>query len=180
MNSLSRTLILGALAGGAVLADVLCFSWCYKEGVGAAKKPPAVQTLVGMAGESGKISLEASPERPQKMDAQLMYLVKLSRGEIVIAGVSQLKPSLRLGQDRVEVNIDATISKDLLDWIAQSGGEVASQVPAQNILRARLPAGSLELLAARSDVRFVASVAEATTDAGIKSESPSTTPRSQN
>ncbi len=114
------------------------------------------------------------------MDAQLMYLVKLSRGEIVIAGVSQLKPSLRLGQDRVEVNIDATISNDLLDWIAQSGGEVASQVPAQNILRARLPAGSLELLAARSDVRFVASVAEATTDAGIKSESPSTTPRSQN
>jgi len=92
----------------------------------------------------------------KKMDSQLVYAVKQNRNEAISAAVPTLPVKVDTdAQNRVLLDIKATVSQGLLDFIVQSGGAVVSQAAKYNAIRATMPHGSVEALADRADVRFV-------------------------
>lgn len=110
---------------------------------------------------------EARTPAQRKLDSQLVYLTKQSRNQPIAKGLTNFRASVLTETDnRVLVDISATVSKDLLDAIAKGGGEVVNQFAAFNAIRARLPIGLLETLAARADVRSIGPAAEAATRIG--------------
>ena len=89
-----------------------------------------------------------------KLDSQLLYALKQSRGQAMAAGV----PSLQFlptpdSNGLFQVDIDATVSSDLLAVI--SHGTIVSSVPQFDAIRARIPLPLTEQLAGRPDVRFI-------------------------
>ncbi len=72
--------------------------------------------------------------------------------------------SVKVREDgRVLVELDATVSKELLVLIEEKKGEVISSFPAQNAIRAVIPLANLETIAAQPGVRFIRPAVEATT-----------------
>jgi uncharacterized repeat protein (TIGR01451 family) len=90
-----------------------------------------------------------------KMDSQLVYALKQSRNEVIAPGVN-----LRIGvapdsRGMVKVDLAGTVTPPLLDFIAQSGGEVLFTSETFASVRANFPLSKIEQLAARQDVQFV-------------------------
>ncbi|MBU6401455.1 MAG: S8 family serine peptidase [Verrucomicrobia bacterium] len=97
-----------------------------------------------------------------KMDSQLVYADQMRRGAPIADGVPTQR--VRLDQDaqgRVLVDITARVSPTLLAHIESAGGDVINNYPQYDAIRARVPLATLEPLAARADVRFVAPAAQA-------------------
>jgi uncharacterized repeat protein (TIGR01451 family) len=91
-----------------------------------------------------------------KIDSQLLYALKQSRGQPMATGV----PTLQFlptpdSNGLYEVDIDATVSSNLLAAITQGGGTNVSSVPQFDAIRARIPLPLTEQLAARPDVRYI-------------------------
>lgn len=102
-----------------------------------------------------------------KMDSQLIYAAKRHRGETIAEGVPDLEIDLRYQADgRVLVDIDAEISPELQQTIAQLGGQVVCLVPRFRSLRALMPVHQIESLTARKDVTFVRRAVLARTHTG--------------
>ena len=70
---------------------------------------------------------------------------------------------------RVQVDLTATVSSALLEQITKAGGTVVSSFESAKAIRARIPLGQLEALAARADVIFISPAAQATTNQTEKS-----------
>jgi hypothetical protein len=103
-------------------------------------------------------------EAQQKIDSQLLYALYRERGEAEAKGV----PSgpLRVKFDakrRALVTIRARVTKDLLATIKTLGGDVVSSSERDNDIRAHLPLGKLEELAASKTVYAIVPGEEATT-----------------
>jgi uncharacterized repeat protein (TIGR01451 family) len=91
-----------------------------------------------------------------KMDSSLLYALKESRGLPMAAGVPTLQFLPAADSNGLfEVDIDATVSSNLLSVITQAGGTIVSSVPQFDAIRARIPLALTEQLAGRSDVRFI-------------------------
>jgi hypothetical protein len=93
-----------------------------------------------------------------KMDSQLVYAAKTAQGAQITSLVSSLvlPPGARPdAQGFFLLDITANVSADLLNAIRTLGGQVIVSVPQFNSIRARIPAGTLETIAGRSDVAFV-------------------------
>ena len=95
-----------------------------------------------------------------KMDSQLLYALKQSRGQTMAPGVPTLQflPSAEtngLFNGLFKVDIDATVSSNLLAAITQAGGIIENSVPQFDAIRAGIPLPLAEQLAGRPDVRFV-------------------------
>ncbi len=103
----------------------------------------------------------------QKMDSQLVQAAKLSRGESFAAGVPSLRPAVTVLPDgRVLVDVDADVTADVLQQIAAVGGAVVNQFPQFGAIRALLPVGQIEAIAALPDVRHVKRAVQAHTSVG--------------
>src|SRR6185503_6038750 len=101
------------------------------------------------------------------MDSQLIYFARQNRGQAISSAVSGLRTNVRPENDgRVLVDIKATVTNDLLNFIVQSGGVVVNQFAVFNAIRARLPVATLETIAAHPDVRFIGPAAMAKTNTG--------------
>jgi hypothetical protein len=71
-------------------------------------------------------------------------------------------------EGRALVDIDATVTDELLDAIVIMKGVVVNNFPQYDAARARMPLGQIESLAERADVRFIRQADVATTNsAGI-------------
>ena len=95
-----------------------------------------------------------------KMDSQLLYALKQSRGQTMAPGVPTLQflPTAEtngLFNGLFKVDIDATVSSNLLAAITQAGGIIENSVPQFDAIRAGIPLPLAEQLAGRPDVRFV-------------------------
>ncbi len=113
------------------------------------------------------VEKESRTPAQRKLDSQLIYFSKQTRNQAITPAVVALQTSIEADAvKRVLVDIKATVSQPLLDFIAASGGLVVNEFAAFDAIRAQLPVGFLETLAARRDVRFVAPAGRAQTNLG--------------
>ncbi len=92
----------------------------------------------------------------QKIDSQLLYAIKLRRGESIAAGVQTL--AVEVGADDaglVTVDITAIVDEQLVKELAGMGIEVLSVFPQYHTLRAVASLEQLETIAGFPQVRFI-------------------------
>ncbi len=136
--------------------------------------PAAAQDLAALdAGVRGQVeALQAEKAgrtaAQRKMDSRLVFAVKKGRGERIANGVVALEGKVRLTPGGLEtVDLDCTVNVALLAELARVGAEVVAAVPRFHAIRARVPRGQLEALAARGDVRFIKPPVGARTHAAL-------------
>jgi subtilisin-like proprotein convertase family protein len=135
---------------------------------------PGITRAADAISDSAKVQIEALIAEKQgrtaaqkKMDSQLVYLAKQSRNEIIAAAAPNLVIDLKADADnRVLVDISATVSDELLEAITQGGGTIVNHFAAFDAIRAKVPIGMVETLAARGDVRSIGPAALAITNVG--------------
>jgi hypothetical protein len=92
----------------------------------------------------------------RKMASRLVHALHMRRGRPIAPGV----PKLRTGvvwdaRGRTEVDVRAHVTPDLMARVEALGGEIVNAFPEHDALRAHLPAGALEELAASHEVRSI-------------------------
>ena len=103
-----------------------------------------------------------------KLDAQIVLALKKSRGESPFDKPTSMEPNIPIKDgSSVLVDLDASISKELLDEITLVGGTVVKSPDPANIIRAMVPLSQLETLAGRADVTSI-SPARPSITSGIK------------
>ncbi|MHB8790394.1 MAG: S8 family peptidase [Desulfobulbaceae bacterium] len=104
------------------------------------------------------LSLEKAGRTPaqKKMSSQLVMSIKARRGELKGTGLETIRPQVNVAPDEtVLVDIDATVTPDLLAEIEKLGGRIVSSSAEYNAIRAYLPLEFSETLAGEEDVRFI-------------------------
>ena len=99
---------------------------------------------------------EARTADQQKIDSQLLYAIKMRRGESIAKDVPRL--SVDVGTDEaglVTVDITATIDDQLLDGLRGMNVEILSVFPQYHNLRAIVSLEQVETIASFSQVRFI-------------------------
>ncbi|HNG34307.1 MAG TPA: putative Ig domain-containing protein, partial [Blastocatellia bacterium] len=92
----------------------------------------------------------------QKLDSQLLYAVKMRRGEEIAPGIRQLSVKVETDAEaKTVVDITAIIGGSLIADLDAAGVEVLSVYAQYNSLRARAPLARLEEIAALPQVRFI-------------------------
>ncbi len=92
----------------------------------------------------------------QKMDSQLVYALEMARTGMIAPGVTNLQIGVQPdATGRVRVDLDATVTPDLLAAITQSGGQVINSFAEFHAVRAVVPLALTETLAGRIDVKFI-------------------------
>jgi hypothetical protein len=104
---------------------------------------------------SGEESLPAATLK--KLDVQIVLALKKSRGKPPFDKPTSLEPDIPIKDDagRVLVDIEASVSKELLNRVALVGGQVINGSVTARTFRAMAPLSQLETLAARADVRSI-------------------------
>jgi hypothetical protein len=90
----------------------------------------------------------------KRLDSQLVYAIRRKRGEMSKDIPREIDVKIR-EDGRVLVDLDASVSKELLSLIEQQGGQIINNFPAQNAIRALVPLANLETVAAQTGVRFI-------------------------
>lgn len=92
----------------------------------------------------------------RKMDSHLILESKQRLGKSIALGMPRLRTQARVdASDRALVDINATVTQDVLSAITQLGGEVLSSVPRFDAIRAAVPFDYLETLASHPDIRSI-------------------------
>ena len=92
----------------------------------------------------------------KKLDTQLVLALKKSRGEPPFDKPTSLEPDIPVKHNgRVLVDMEATVSKGLLNHIVLVGGWVDNSSATTTTLRAMVPFSQLEALAVRADVKSI-------------------------
>ena len=109
----------------------------------------------------GMVALSASAREPvptavlNKLDHQLVLVVKKSRAEAPFDTAAAAEPDVYKFRGRVLVEIAGVFSRELSDHIASLGGNVVSGWGTTTEFRAWVPFGQLEILAARTDIKSI-------------------------
>jgi hypothetical protein len=104
----------------------------------------------------------------KKLDGQIVLALKKSRGEPPFDKPTSLEPDIPVKHaGRVLVDMEASVSRQLLDQIAFVGGQVINGSETATSLRAMVPLSQLETLASRADVKSI-SPARPTVRSGVK------------
>jgi hypothetical protein len=90
-----------------------------------------------------------------KLDDQLVLVVKQSRGEPPFDRSTTLQPDVFKFGGRVLVEIEGSFSRELSAQIASLGGQVVTGWGTATTFRAWVPFAQLEILAGRADIRFI-------------------------
>jgi hypothetical protein len=115
---------------------------------------------------SGEKSLPAATLK--KLDAQIVLALKKSRGEPPFDKPTSLEPDIPIKDgSSVLIDLDSTVSDDLLTQIALIGGKVVTSPDPAHTIRAMVPLSQLETLAGRADVKSI-SPARPSITSGVK------------
>jgi hypothetical protein len=107
---------------------------------------------------------ESRTPAQRKIDSQLLYAMKIRRGDQIVSAVPALQSGVTLSPDnKVVVDITGTLGGNLIENIYSLGGEILTVVPGYNSIRANVPIDQLEAIAAMPEVIFVQPKQEATT-----------------
>ncbi|HEU0039311.1 MAG TPA: S8 family serine peptidase, partial [Verrucomicrobiae bacterium] len=103
----------------------------------------------------------------RKLDSRLHHALRQWRFGAVAPGLDALQTDVHLEADgRLLVDMRASVTPGLLDFIERNGGRVVNSFVSQNAIRARVGLALLEPLAARPDVRWLRPADEAITNTG--------------
>src|SRR5438132_3054579 len=104
-----------------------------------------------------------------KIDPQIVLALKQSRGEAPFDKPTTLQPDIPIkdAAGHVLVDMEGSVSKDLVNQIALVGGQVINGSVTATTLRAMVPLLQLETLAGRADVKSI-SVARPTITSVVK------------
>jgi len=102
---------------------------------------------------SGKEPVPASVLN--KLDDQLVLVVKKNRAEAPFDKATTLEPDVYKFRGRVLVEIEGVFSRELHDQIASLGGDVVANWGTTTNFRAWVPFAQLEVLAARADIKSI-------------------------
>ncbi|HEY8228573.1 MAG TPA: S8 family serine peptidase [Pyrinomonadaceae bacterium] len=99
---------------------------------------------------------ESRTPTERKMDSQLIYELKMDRGEAVANGVRTLETDLPVSDTgKTVVDISANVSDGLLLQLRENGADIISVVPERDSVRASVSLDDLESVAALADVKFI-------------------------
>jgi hypothetical protein len=132
----------------------------------------AMQQIVAIA----QMKQSLTPAQ-RKVDSTLLLAKQSAAGELSnsslknIQSVTDLVASIAPSPDAalqssVAVDIKGNVSQGLLDAIAAAGGSVSYSSTRWGVVRAKLPLGAIESVAANSDVRHIRAAARAATNIG--------------
>ena len=112
--------------------------------------------LENVGKQIGEIEKEKESRTPaqQKIDSNLLYIIKASRGEPIPGGMQIDTRSIDT-QGKVRVEISAIVTNVLLQKIKDSDGEIESSYPEYRVIYAHIPLGKLEFIAGLPDVKFI-------------------------
>ena len=116
----------------------------------------------------------------QKLNSQLQDALRAPLQKPTVAGTSRLQatdPDAK--NERVMVDIRADVTPTVLKRIRDLGGTVISSVPKYQAIRAQLPPGAVERLAALDAIRTIRPADEARTRAQATTSSPAPGPEKQ-
>jgi uncharacterized repeat protein (TIGR01451 family) len=92
----------------------------------------------------------------RKLDSQLIHAIRQAQGLPMAPGVATLRTNVMPdASGRVEVDLKAVVSPELLDAIQQLGGVIVNSAPNFGAIRARIPVGKIEDAAALPAVRSI-------------------------
>jgi uncharacterized repeat protein (TIGR01451 family) len=118
---------------------------------------------------------ERSPGQ-RKMDSRLVHLVKKERGERLGVGLGAFEANIKPAAVGGElVDIKGAVTDALLAELRAVGAEIVASVPRFGAVRARVPWGKLEGLAARAEVKFIKPAARARTQVGSQTSAGDST-----
>lgn len=99
---------------------------------------------------------ESRSPTERKMDSQLIYELRMDRGQAIANGIRSLETDVQVtNTGRAELDITANVSNTLLDQLRAHGVEIVRSVPEENSIRAKVSLDSLEAIAALQDVKFI-------------------------
>jgi uncharacterized membrane protein len=90
-----------------------------------------------------------------KLDEQLVLVVKKSRAESASDKSPVVEPDVYKFRGRVLVEIEGTFSRELSDEVARLGGQVVTDWGTTTKFRAWVPFAQLEILASRADIKSI-------------------------
>src|SRR5262245_38436125 len=92
----------------------------------------------------------------RKIDSQLIYEIKMRRGEPVADGVPRIETDLSYNAEgRVALDLKANVSDTLLNQLRAYGAEIVSASPDLNSIRIQVAVDQIEAIAALPDVTFL-------------------------
>jgi hypothetical protein len=99
---------------------------------------------------------ESRTPTQQKMDSQLIYELKMRAGAPIAPGVSSVETDVPYAPDgHTILDVNATVTDDLLSRLRGLGAEVLASSPESSSLRIHLDIDRVEALAAMPDVAFI-------------------------
>ncbi len=150
---LTSTLIIFSV-GGLSLAG-----WLFSNGVPGAGATAKQGDISPQALEQIDALLKEKASRvgaQQKMDSQLIYELKMRRGEMIAEGVRTLETNISYNaQGKVTLDLKARVSDALLNQLKAYGADVVSSVPEYNSLRIRAGMDQIEAITALPAVIYV-------------------------
>jgi hypothetical protein len=160
-GNLSRLALAALLASGT--AAVLSMHAFAQQGYGVQGiDDAAVQQILVIASMK-----QGFTEAQQKIDSNLVFAAKIAGGDPAAATVADIAGDRSATPDTtVEVDIYGNVTDSLLEALAAANGVLADQSQEWGMIRASLPLGAIETVAAHPDVRSIQSAAEAVTNAG--------------
>jgi len=101
----------------------------------------------------------------QKMESQLVHALKKNRGEAFAPGAPNVQVDVKTETDgRVLVDIDATVTPELLALIQTGGGQVINSFAQYRAVRALVTLTQLETLAGSTNVSYIRRASQAHTN----------------
>ena len=93
----------------------------------------------------------------QKIDSNILYTIRMMRGESAVSGVAVLDTGVELDErNRIVVDITATVSDALLQQLKKAGATTLDVNAQFHAIRALVPPAQIETIAASADVSFIA------------------------
>jgi Subtilase family len=158
---LTSTLIIFSV-GGLSLAG-----WLFSNGVpwaGATAKqgdisPQALEQIDALLKEKA-----SRTGAQQKMDSQLIYALKMRRGDMIAEGVRTLETDVQYNsQGKMTLDLKARVSNALLNQLEAHGANIVNYVPENDSIRIQGAMDQLEAIASLPDVIYVQRKQEAMT-----------------
>lgn len=132
--------------------------------------------VAGMADLQKEKAVRTASQK--KLDSHIVLALKKSRGEPPFDKPTTLDPDLVIQADgRVLVDIDAKVTKELLEFISRIGGQVINSFEASRSIRAIVPLARIEAVAGHADIKFISPAVQASTNRIIPENAVSPRPR---
>jgi hypothetical protein len=119
------------------------------------RPPPSAQALAQI--DALLADKRARTPVQRKVDSQLLYAARMRAGRAIAGGLPQIRVTLPLTADnRVMLDVRATVTAAVLDGIRAAGGEVVDTTVRHRHVAVRLPIERVEAIAAIPGVESVA------------------------